>query len=277
MIPSTIYAGDCLQIMEGWPDACVGLTMFSPPYAIKTQRYPGARAKMKWDEWSEWMAEVVAECCRVTNGFVLMNAKNPVDKGEELPATDWLRILARRRGCKLERPVLWYKNSLSNSRPWWVNDWEPVFAFYSGARPRPTVWNWEAIATPPKCKSGGRYSHRQSDGSRKKNGGEYPKTTLARPRDVIRVTVGGGHMGSKLASLNEAPYPEKLVRPFVLALSNPGDVVYDPFCGSGTTLAVAYELGRQFVGSDLRADQAFLSEARIFETVFRGAKPCGTK
>ena len=269
MIPYQIQAGDCLDVMAGWPDGCIQLTMFSPPYPLKTQRYPGARTKMKWDEWAEWMAEVVAECCRVTDGFVLCNAKNPVLRGEDLPATDWLRILAKRRGCKLERPIVWHKNSAPNTRPWWVNDWEHVFGFYSGARPRPATWNWEAVATAPKFNSGGKFSHREANGDRKANGGKYPTAKLARPRDVWRITVGGGHMGSNLASLNEAPYPEKLVVPFVRALSNPGDIVLDPFCGSGTTLAVALQEGRQFVGVDVRADQVALSEARIFETVFR--------
>lgn len=260
-----VQCGDCLDWMEGCDIPLFDLTMFSPPYPLKTQRYPGARAKMKWDEWPEWMAEVVWHCCRLTNGFVLVNAKNPVHKGEELPATDWLRIEARRRGCKLERPVMWHKNSAPNTRAWWVNDWEPVLAFYDGSRERPGVWNWEAIAQPKKFKSGGRFSHRQADGSRKTNGGTYPTGDLARPRDVLRVTVGGGHMGSPLASENEAPYPEKLVVPFVRALSNVGDVVFDPFCGSGTTLAVALQEERKYFGLDVRESQVELTGRRLSE------------
>lgn len=147
-------------------------------------------------------------------------------------------------------------------------------AFYCGARPRPSVWNWQAIATPPKYRSGGKFQHRESDGSRKAEDkrGSYPTAKLARPRDVLRVTVGGGHMGSKLASENEAPYPEALVRPFVLALSNPGDVVFDPFVGSGTTLAVAVREGRQAIGVDVRESQADLSLRRIAE--LREAEGC---
>jgi DNA modification methylase len=260
-----IECGDCLDVMRAMESKRFKLTMFSPPYPLKTQRYPGARAKLKWDEWSEWMAEVVAECCRVTDGFVIVNAKNPIKDGEELPATDWLRIRARQLGCKLERPVIWHKNSAPNTRPWWVNDWEPLMAFYFGKRPRPTTWNWEAIAKPSVYKSGGRFQHREADGSRKQNGGSYPTTQLARPRDVIRVTVGGGHMGSKLAADNEAPYPEAIVEPIVLALSNPGDVVFDPFCGSGTTLAVALKLGRGWHGIDCRDSQVKLSQRRMLE------------
>jgi len=93
----------------------------------------------------------------------------------------------------------------------------------------------------------------------------YPKNKLARPRDVLRVTVGGGHLGSKLAHDNEAPFPEALVEPFIKALSNPGDVVLDPFCGSGTTLAVALRLGRRAIGIDNRLSQINLTLRRLAE------------
>jgi site-specific DNA-methyltransferase (adenine-specific) len=48
--------------------------------------------------------------------------------------------------------------------------------------------------------------------------------------------------------------PEELVRKFVLASSNPGDLVIDPFSGSGTTLVVAEQLGRGWLGCDLNPE-----------------------
>jgi DNA modification methylase len=94
-------------------------------------------------------------------------------------------------------------------------------------------------------------------------GNEYPKSKPARPRDVFRVTVGGGHLGSKLAHVNEAPFPEKLVEPFVRCLTKAGDTVGDPFCGSGTTAAVAKRLGRNFVGCDFRESEVELTCRRL--------------
>lgn len=96
-------------------------------------------------------------------------------------------------------------------------------------------------------------------------GGEYPTGKLARPRDVLRVTVGGGHLGSKLAHENEAPYPERLVEPFIKVLTKAGDIVVDPFSGSGTTIAVAEKLGRRWIGGDMRASQVELGCRRIEE------------
>jgi DNA modification methylase len=94
-------------------------------------------------------------------------------------------------------------------------------------------------------------------------GGDYPQTKLARPTDIWYITVGGGHMGPKLSHKHSAIYPEKLVLPFIKVLTNPGDSVLDPFCGSGTTLAVAGRLGRNWVGVDNDPFSVKLSQERV--------------
>lgn len=258
-----VYCEDVLSGLKKLKEdkTTVDLVFTSPPYALKTKRY-GEKKSMKWGEWVDWMAEVIQGCCDVCTGFVVVNSNNPVRSGEMIPANEHLVVKLFDMGMKAERPVIWWKNSCSNCRPWWVNSWEPVMAFYAGNRPQ--TWNWEAIATPPKYTNGGNYSQRTPNGIRRK-GGKYPKNELARPRDLMRITVGGGHMGSKLAHENEAPFPENLVTPFMLALSNPGDVVLDPFCGSGTTLSVAIQNGRHFIGFDSRESQIELSNKRIQE------------
>jgi DNA modification methylase len=72
-------------------------------------------------------------------------------------------------------------------------------------------------------------------------------------------------MGSPLAHENEAPYPEKLVEAFLLSYCPPGGIVLDPFCGSGTTMAVAQKHGRRWIGIDCRESQFNLSDRRIEE------------
>ena len=65
-----------------------------------------------------------------------------------------------------------------------------------------------------------------------------------------------------------ATFPEKLVEPCILAGSRPGDMVLDPFMGSGTVACVATRLGRQYVGCELNPDYAAMAERRI-----RGTHP----
>ena len=60
--------------------------------------------------------------------------------------------------------------------------------------------------------------------------------------------------------------PGELVERIVGVSSNPGDVVLDPFAGSGTTLAIAKRMGRSGIGIELNPEYASISEARVLET-----------
>jgi DNA modification methylase len=91
----------------------------------------------------------------------------------------------------------------------------------------------------------------------------YNPPELANPGNIIQANVGGNHMGSALAHRNEAPYPEDLPYFFINTHCPPGGVVHDPFAGSGTTLAVAKQLGRRYVGFDIRPCQVALSQLRV--------------
>lgn len=95
------------------------------------------------------------------------------------------------------------------------------------------------------------------------NGVAFTPPFLANPGNVIKVSVGGGTLGSPLAHRNEAPFPEKLVEPFVRCFCPPGGIVLDPFAGSGTTLAVAVAWGRRALGCDLRESQVALARERL--------------
>ncbi len=81
--------------------------------------------------------------------------------------------------------------------------------------------------------------------------------------DILDCSVGGGRMGSKLASENEAPFVEALPERFIRSFCPPGGVVGDCFAGSGTTLAVALRWGRRAVGCDLRPSQVELTRRRV--------------
>ncbi len=70
-----------------------------------------------------------------------------------------------------------------------------------------------------------------------------------------------------------ATFPRALITPFVLAASRRGDTVLDPFAGSGTTLQVAKELGREAIGIELQAAYLPLITARLRQDVLPLAVP----
>ena len=253
-----LFCADCLTFCDTYPDNAFDLVIGSPPYHGKMNRYGSTKQKMTDVEWAEWMTRCVLNFVRVCKGPVIIVANGCVQKGKYLPSCERLIVNCADAGCRCERPLIWHKNAPPNRKDWWANNWEYVLAF--GNKPR--VWNWQDIADPPKYQSGGRFHQRTANGKRRK-GNSYPQNKLTRPKDVLRVTVGGGHMGSKLAHENEAPFPEKLVEPIITALTDPLDLVLDPFCGSGTTLAVCERLNRRSIGVDNRQSQIELAESRL--------------
>ncbi len=256
-----IVTADCLEFITTRPSQSVDLVIGSPPYAEKGERYGGTKPWATSD-WIDWMLPVTAEAVRVTRNCVVWVVNGAVRDGRYLPACEGLVYEAYRRGIICERPCIWHKNAPPNRRDWFGNDWEYCLVF----RPENSNrhFDWETIAEPPKYKAGGRFRQRTVSGERRL-GSDYPQNKLARPRDVFRVTVGGGHLGSKLAHENEAPYPETLVRPFIQSLCPPGGIVLDPFGGSGTTMAVAIATGRSSISVDIRPEQAELMQRRKAE------------
>lgn len=269
--------GDCLTGMRSLPAKCVDLTIGSPPYAKKGERY-GTKEKWEPEPWAEWMYQVTIAALQVTRNVVVWIINGTVEDGRYHPACELLVVKAYQAGLRCERPVIWHKNAPPSKRPWFGNDWEFCVAF----RPEDSTeyFDWEAIATQPKYTSGGQFRQRTKNGTRRL-GNQYPQSKLTRPRDVlfvpeeekpeqatpglVRATVGGGHMGWKDAHLNEAPFPEKLIEPFVKTCTAKGGVVLDPFSGSGTVPAVAARLGRHYLAFDSRADQIKLGRRRLSE------------
>ena len=119
--------------------------------------------------------------------------------------------------------------------------------------------------------AGKRPSHKEANGydaPKLANPGNFIDCTPppSESSDVVEVIVGGGVMGNRLCHENEAPFPEKLAEFFIRSFCPPGGTVLDPFCGSGTTLAMAKQNGRGGVGIDLRQSQIDLTKRRLEET-----------
>jgi len=255
-----IIRADCIEWMRRQPDNSVDLVLGSPPYAEKGHRYEGCRKTLKTEDWIEWMNEVTTEAVRISSGWVLWVVNGAVKNGRYLPACEGLLWNWYKAGGWSDRPCIWHKNSLPGSRNWFGNDWEFILAFKK-PRSRPP-FHWQRVARPPKRRTMQTFSHRNTRGVRNEQRSFVPNK-LARPRDVIRVPVGGGHQGHPLAHENEAPFPLKLARHFIEVCSNPGDTVLDPFVGSGTTLHACEESGRIGIGIDLRQSQIELTKKRL--------------
>ena len=116
---------------------------------------------------------------------------------------------------------------------------------------------------PPLYTAGGQPSMRGRDGMRatekkakSSKRKKYVPPAISNPGNVIRVPVGGGKMGNKLAHSGEAPMAMGVAERFVRWFCRPGGVVIDPCCGTGTTIHAAVAAGRRGFGCDMRKSRA---------------------
>jgi site-specific DNA-methyltransferase (cytosine-N4-specific) len=71
------------------------------------------------------------------------------------------------------------------------------------------------------------------------------------------------HIGEPYSGAHFATFPRALIEPCFLAGSRPGDIVFDPFMGSGTTAQVAQALGRQWLGCEIKPDYVAMLQDRV--------------
>jgi len=264
MPEATVICSDSLGAMIGMKSRSVDLVLGSPPYPGKCSRYQAEPCPgFTDDSWLNTMLDYTTEACRVSRGWVIWVINSSVKEGLYEPFCEQLLVEAWKKNICVERPVVWEKNATpSRKGQWYSNKHEMCYAF-SNMDSRP-IFDWRQVAVPPRYKNGGRWQQRDANGARRR-GGDYPSTDLALPGDVVYATVGGGHMGSKLAHGNEAPFPESLVEYLLLPNCPEGGTVLDPFCGSGTTLAVALKNNRNAIGFDFRESQCEITRQRLQE------------
>lgn len=264
-----IHNIDCLKFMRKQSDDSFAMVFGSPPYPRKGARYENGKS-MKPAEWIDWMLQVAKECVRVSRGFVWFVVNNPVYQGCYEPCSEGLRFKAFEAGLLLDRPDIWHKNAAPNRNgDYFSNDYEAVICFKPTKNPK---FNWQAIAEKPKFASGGAFRQRSNSGGGKRvAGSKYPNGDLAKPRDVFRVLVGGGHMGidsddSTIASKGKAPFPPGVPKRFIAVGSDPGETVFDPFAGAATTAVAALMMGRNFVGTEICQQEHAIGMERIART-----------
>jgi DNA modification methylase len=146
--------------------------------------------------------------------------------------------------------------------------WEYIFCFSKGT---PETFN--PFMVPAK------YGHVEANMKHRGKDGklEYVKTkrnSHTKIRNIFTYTVGGGHSTSdKEAYGHPALMPEKLAEDQILTWTNPGDTVFDPFNGAGTSGKMAVKNGRHYIGTEISPGYCDLSVTRIGKVLDEMQKP----
>lgn len=235
-------------------DKSVKLVVTSPPYNIdiqygnKTKKGKVIESKavkykddMSEDEYREMLRKVFDECKRVVSddGSIWINIKNRTNDGVVYPPF-WIQDYFD--DMYLKNLIIWNFDWGGSTNKRFAPRYEFVFWFVKNKNNY--VFNLEDVKIPALNYRPDRY-----------------KSQLKNPTDVWRISMVSGNFEERTG--HPAQYPEQLIERIILTGSNPGDIILDPFMGSGTTAVVAKKLGRHYVGFEIEKDYCEMAEERL--------------
>ena len=257
-----IINGDCLEVLETMPDNSVDLIVTSPPYADSRKKtYGGIPA----DDYVEWFLPRSKEFLRVLKptGTFVLNIKERVVAGERHTYVLQLILAMREQGWLWTEEFIWHKkNSFPGKWPNRFRDsWERLLQFNKSKH---FTMHQEAVMVPMGDWAKARLnSLSETDKTRDeskvasgfgKNVSNWVGREMAYPTNVL-------HMATECANRSHsAVFPQALPSWFIKLFSSPGEVVLDPFSGSGTTAVAAKTLGRSYIGIEVLEEFCLLAE-----------------
>ena len=253
-----IYQGDCLEVLKTFEDNSIDLTVTSPPYD-NLRTYGGVI-----DGWSfEKFQGIAKELYRVTKegGVVVWVVADATIKGSETGTSFKQALYFMECGFNLHDTMIWQKASyvpLTHNR--YEQEFEYMFVFSKG---KPKTFNPIKV----KCKYAGTTTwgdssfHKTNESGLIKVGKKVINDTKIKGNVFLYDTAKASRKGEYGG--HPAPFPKALANDHILSWSNEGDIVLDPFMGSGTTGIVANKLGRHYVGIELNPEYVEMAERRI--------------
>jgi DNA modification methylase len=256
-----LMCGDCLEMMKQIPDGSVDLTVTSPPYD-NLRTYNGNNT-----QWGEhvWKG-VIRELHRVTaeGGVVVWVVADATINGSETGTSFKQALWAMECGFNLHDTMIWNKGNFTAVGAL-KTSYAPVFEYmFIWSKGRPKIFN--PIKDRPNKHHGIIYHQtiRQRDGSTKDGHGKGVKS-IKEFGQRHNVWLMYPEQSNK-KRCHPAQYPEHLAKDHIISWSDEGDVVLDPFMGSGTTGVAAKNLNRSFIGIELDETYFNIAKERIEKT-----------
>jgi site-specific DNA-methyltransferase (adenine-specific) len=260
-----IFENDCLDILRWLPPHCIDLIVTSPPYADqRSHTYGGVHP----DEYVEWFLPIAAELKRILKkeGSFILNIKERVVNSERHTYVLELILALRKQGWLWTEEYMWHKrNSYPGKWPNRFRDgWERClhftkdkrFAMYQDAVRVPMGdWSQSRLRNLSETDRRRDNSHVQSGFGKKIE--NWIGRELAYPDNVLYLATECSNQG------HSATFPVELPAWFIKLFTLPGDVVLDPFLGSGTTAVAAKQLGRRSIGIEINPEYAQLAQERL--------------
>lgn len=237
-----VHHGDCIEWLASQPEGFAELVFADPPFNIGYQYdvYEDTRAYEDYYDWTRrWMAACVRALTPTGTLWVAI--------GDEYAAE--VRLIGRELGLTLRNWVIWHYTFGQNTKRKFARSHAQLFYFVRD--PVEFTFDDRAVRT---------FSDRQRTYSDKRANprGKLPDDTW---HEFPRVC---GTFGER-EGWHPCQMPEQLLARIVRCSSNVGDMVFDPFAGSGTTLVAAKRNGRRFAGTEFSQDYTKNVQRRLEE------------
>jgi site-specific DNA-methyltransferase (adenine-specific) len=233
-----VVFGDCIEVLSGIKEEVFDMVLTSPPYDnLRTYEDSLIWSEDIWKKVIELLYKVLKK-----GGVVVWIVNDATIDGSETGTSFKQALYFKEVGFNIHDTMIWEKPNFSNpSNNRYHQIFEYMFVFSKG---KPKTFNPIKDKKNKYLTSFGKSTYRKANGEiverNKKIGSEWGMRT-----NIWKINTVGQEMIGKTPP-HPAMFPESLAKDHILSWSNEGDLVLDPFAGSGTTGLVAYKLNRKF-------------------------------
>jgi len=245
-----IICGNCLDVMKTFPDGCIDMTCTSPPYD-SLRSYKGYTFDFEG---------IARQLFRVTkkSGVVVWVVGDATVNGSETGTSFRQALYFMECGFNLHDTMIYGKRNkppLNHNR--YEQEFEYMFVFSKG-KPASVKLIQEQCLNYGKTNNGTVRNNGSDELSIKH--GAYKKYKKTKPFGNIWWYVVGSEKG---VMRHPGIFPEKLAQDHIISWSNKGDLILDPFCGSGTVPKMAIENDRNYIGIEIAEEYCNIANQRI--------------
>ena len=241
--------GDVLKMLEFVPDNFADLIIIDPPYNL-TKNFNGFKFNSRSDEsFDEYLETWFPQVCKKlkANGSLYM-------------CGDWKCTSSLQRAIEKELSILnritWQREKGRGAKSNWKNGMEDIW--FAVKNPKDYYFDVESVKMKRKVIAPYKVDGKPKDWNQSEEGNfriTYPSNFW----DDISIPFWSMPENTD----HPTQKPEKLYAKLILASSKPGDIVFDPFLGSGTTSVVAKKLGRNYCGIEMNQEYCLWTEKRL--------------
>lgn len=260
-----LACNDVLDFLKTMPSNTAMLVVTSPPYNIGKPY----EERVEFKEYLDWQKDVVRECVRILKpeGSICWEIGNYIEEGEVFPLDVFFYNAFKSLGLKLRNRIIWRFGHGLHASKRFSGRYETILWFTQGDK---YVFNLDAVRIPQKYPGKRAYK-----GPNKGRASCHPLGK--NPSDVWDIVVKDWEQevweipnvkhNHPEKTIHPSQFPIELVERLVLALTNEGDTVFDPFVGVGSSIIASILHGRKGIGVDKERAYTDIAYKRILDAL----------